>query len=169
MKKITAIFLAITITALGAVFVFGQTGNKEGEGRRGFGRHGKFAGHGGGMMGGRMFRQLDLTDEQRAQMKTIRDGSRDKIKPLMEKMRETRDQLAELGADGIFDQAAVETLAASQAETMKQLIVEKERVKAEMFGVLTPEQKTKLAELKAAFKEKRQQRMQRFGEKKADQ
>lgn len=171
MKKLTIAILAIAITAAGAVMIFSQTSGQDEKGKRGFSHRGKM--HKRGMMGGRMFRHLDLTDAQKEQMKAIRQASRETTKGLRENMRNVRKQLSELGTDGTFDQAAVETLAAQQADIQKQLIVERQKVKAQTFALLTPEQKAKFDEMKAQMAERMKQRMEkrkaRFGENKADQ
>lgn len=171
MKKLTIAILAIAITAAGAVIIFGQTGGRDGKGERRFSHRGKM--HERGMIGGRMFRHLDLTDAQKEQMKTIGEASRETTKGLRENQRNIRRQLGELGTDGTFDQAAVETLAGQQADIQKQLIIERQKVKAQMFAILTPEQKAKFAELKAQMAERMKERMEkrkaRFGEDKTDQ
>lgn len=171
MKKVTTAILAIAITAVGAIFVFGQTEGHQDKAGREFGHRGKM--HKRGMRGGMMFRHLDLTDAQKEQMKGIRQASRETTKGLRESLRQTRSQLRELGTDGTFDQAAVESLASQQADVQRQLIIERQKVKAQMFSVLTAEQKTKLEEMKANFAERRKERMERrkarFGEKKAGQ
>lgn len=124
-------------------------------------------------MEGRLFRQLDLTDVQKEQMKAIRTAAREESKGLRTSLMDNHKKLAELGTDGNFDQAAVEAIASQQAEVHKQMIIQREKVKAQMFGVLTPEQKAKFTELKEAFNQKMQERMEqrkaRFSEKKADQ
>lgn len=172
MKKLTIAFLAIAIAATGAIFVFGQTEGQEKPHRRGFSHRGNFH-HRGMMMGRRMFRQLDLTDAQKEQIRTIRKTSRDSTKALRDSLRDTHKQLADLGTDGTFDQAAVESLAGQQADLQKQLIIERQKVKSQIFAVLTPEQKTKFNEMKANFadrmKKRFERRKERFGDKKAQQ
>ncbi|QQS42291.1 MAG: Spy/CpxP family protein refolding chaperone [Acidobacteriota bacterium] len=171
MKKLTIAILAIAITAAGAVIIFGQTGGQDGKGERRFSHRGKM--HKRGMMGARMFRHLDLTDAQKEQMKAIGQASRETTKGLRENMRNVRKQLRDLGTDGTFDQAAVETLAAQQAEIHKQLIIERQKVKAQMFAILTPEQKARFAEMKTQMADRMKERMEkrkaRFGENKTDQ
>ncbi|HUF04478.1 MAG TPA: Spy/CpxP family protein refolding chaperone [Aridibacter sp.] len=171
MKKLTVAILAIAIIAAGAVIIFGQTGGQDGKGNRAYSHRGKM--HKRGMIGGRMFRHLDLTDAQKEQMKAIRQASRENTKGLRENSRNVGKQLSELGTDGTFDQGAVEMLAAKQADIQKQVIIERQKVKAQMFAVLTPDQKAKFAEMKAQMAERMKERMEkrkaRFGENKTDQ
>lgn len=170
MKKIVATFSVVALVALGTVFVFGQTGVGNTDGKRGFGHHGKRAGFGGRMKGRkhmkRMFRQLDLTDEQKTQMKQIAQSSREKIKPIRQQVRENKQTLRGLTDGGNFDEAQVQAVAAQLGSLHAQMIVEKERTKAAMIAILTPEQKAKMAQLKQEFKEKREARKARFKERK---
>jgi Spy/CpxP family protein refolding chaperone len=92
----------------------------------------------------RISRQLDLTDAQQTQVKSILEAERSKVAPLMAEAAKNRQQLHQSTASGKFDEAQVRSLAAQQAQTMTELIVEKERVKARIYNeVLAPEQRTK--------------------------
>lgn len=170
MKKITIAILAFAVTAAGAVFVLGQTGGDDAPRKAPHSRHGKFGKRG---MGGGMFRHLDLTDEQKAQVKAIRQASRENNKALHDSMIEVRKQIAALGTEGPLDVAQLELLAGQQAEYQKQMIIERQKSKAQVFALLTPEQKAKHAELKAAFGERMNKRKEmfkgQFNEKKTDQ
>ncbi|MFN0141806.1 MAG: Spy/CpxP family protein refolding chaperone [Pyrinomonadaceae bacterium] len=141
MKKIIIGVLAAVVLTVGAVFVIGQKSF-----HRGHGRH-------GGMMG-KALRGLDLTDEQKAKVEEIRKAARTNIDPLLQQMRENRKQLVVLGTDGNFDQAKVEALAAEQGNISAKLIVEKEKGKAQIFAILTDEQKAKAAEMRSKFEER---------------
>ncbi len=160
MKKLTVAILSIVLVAMGAMFIVAQTADKP-EGKRGFGKKG-FGKRGGQAM---MFRGLDLTEEQKAQMKQIRQSNRETIKPIREQMKANRQRLAELSANGNFDQAQVQALAAQQGSLSSQMIVERERVKSQIFQILTPEQKAKAAEMKAQRQQKMQERRQNRNEK----
>lgn len=154
MKKLTAAILSIVLVAMGAMFIFAQTAEKP-EGKREFGKKGhKRGGH------AKMFRGLDLTDEQKAQVKQIRQTSKETVKPIREQMKANRQKLAELSASGNFDSAQVQTIAAQQGSLTSQMIVEKERIKSQIFQILTPEQKAKAAEMKAQRQQKMQERRQ---------
>lgn len=173
MKKITVTILAIALVAMGAIFVFGQsTTEKNMEGNKGFGkqgRHGKFGKRGGkrGHGMGRMFRQLNLTDAQKTQMKEIKMASREDTKSLRQQMRTNRQQLQQSTENGNFDEAAVSAIAQQQGQIHAQMIVAKQKVKTQMYNVLTAEQKAKFATLKAEFKQKREERKAKWAEMKA--
>ena len=155
MKKLSVFILSIVLVAMGAIFIVAQTADKL-EGKRGFGKKG-FGKRGGY---GMMFRGIDLSQEQKAQMKQIRQSSKETLKPIREQMKVNRQKLAELSADGNFDQAQVQAIAAQQGSLSAQMIVERERIKAQIFQILTPEQKAKAAEMKAQRQQKMQERRQ---------
>lgn len=90
---------------------------------------------------------LNLTDAQVAQLKPFLDTERTTIDALMKKMGDEHKQLEDATANGQFDEAQVRSLAGQQAQTMVELIVEQERVKAKIYNTLTPEQRVKAEEL----------------------
>ncbi|GIU81417.1 MAG: periplasmic heavy metal sensor [Acidobacteria bacterium] len=108
---------------------------------------------------GRIANELGLTDEQKAQIKQIYETEREKMRALKQEMRQIHRQLSEQGKDGIFNEALVTQLASRQAELTKQMIIEKERTKASVFAVLTPEQREKLQQFKTSFKDRFKPRM----------
>ena len=168
MKKFTIAIIAITVVAFGGIFVFGQKSDTTGEGK-GFGKAGHHqmrgmrAKHGMGML----LRGLDLTDAQKEQVKSIISASREGSKPLREQVQANHKQIQALSENGSFDEAAVSELANRQGALHAQMIVERERVKSQIFAILTPEQKAKAAEMKAQFKQKMQERMKNRTERKA--
>jgi|GEM_PF-1040804 len=91
---------------------------------------------------------LDLTDEQRTQIKEIVAAEREATKPLVRQLRESHRELRAATQGGVFDEAAVRSLAAGQAGTFTELIVAKARVKSKIFAVLTPEQKVKAEKIR---------------------
>ena len=96
----------------------------------------------------RITRHLDLSDAQQAQVKSILEAERSKVAPLLADAVKNRQLLHESTTSGKFDEAQVRSLAAQQAQTMTEMIVEKERVKARIYNeVLTAEQRTKADQL----------------------
>jgi protein CpxP len=144
MKKGLIAFLVMAVVGAGAVFIFAQKGSREG-----FGRRGGFGGRGFA----RIAEKLNLTDEQKTQVKTILEDSKTRVKPLLETMRESRRQAENLGTDGTFNEEQVNQIAASQSVTLKQLFIEQEKTKAQIFAVLTPEQRAEAVKMKAEFKD----------------
>jgi len=142
-KKVIFGIVAAAVLAIGTVFVVAQKSGRAGGPGFGPGR--------GGHMAGMLLRGLDLTDEQKAKVKEIMEAGKTTVEPLMQQLKENRAKLHEIGTNGTFDQAAVEALAAEQGNTTAKLIVERAKVKAQVFALLTDEQKAKAAEMKQKF------------------
>lgn len=157
MKKAIIAVLAFAVLATGVLFAFGQ---RPADGEKGWGRHG--GGHRRGF--GIVLRGLNLTEDQKTKVKAIHEASKASVQPTFEAMKANREKMEALTANGAFDEAQVTALANEQAAISAKLIVEKERVKSQIFAILTDEQKTKLAEMKA----KRAERMKARKEAKAE-
>jgi len=98
------------------------------------------------------WKKLNLTDDQKSKIRSIRDEARPKIKQLFGQLKAGREQLNALVKSGPFDEAKVRAIAKQQADIIANLIVEKQRMRSSMYGVLTPEQKAKAEELHKAWK-----------------
>jgi len=102
---------------------------------------------------------LDLSSAQQDQIKAIMQKEKPTLVPLMQQMKQFRSQMNQLES-GTFDEAKVRALATQQSQTMIELAVQHARIKAEMLQVLTPDQKTKFAQLQAKHAQRMQNRMQ---------
>jgi periplasmic protein CpxP/Spy len=92
---------------------------------------------------------LDLSTDQQAQVKAIWEKEKPTLQPLMQLEHQNRASMRALEASGPFDEAKTRALATQNAQTMIELQVQHARIKSEMMQVLTPDQKTKLAEFEA--------------------
>ncbi|HQR35993.1 MAG TPA: Spy/CpxP family protein refolding chaperone [Blastocatellia bacterium] len=97
---------------------------------------------------------LGLSDEQEAQIKTILENEKPKIQPLVAELAANRKALNEATDNGTFDEAQVKTIANKQGETLAALIVEKERVKTQIYAVLTPEQRAKAEQFRSRIEDR---------------
>jgi len=123
-----------------------------------FGPDGFGRGPGGGAMG--LLRGLDLSDEQRAQVRQVMDGHRDDLRAIGERvMAARRAQDAAITA-GQFDEQAVRTKSAELAAVEADAAVLHAKLHSEVFALLTPDQQAKAAELKT----QREAQMQQFRE-----
>lgn len=104
---------------------------------------------------------LDLSDAQRGQIKQLIAAEKPALIPLIQQLTETQQQITQEVSSGTFDQAKISALAAQQSQTRTQLTVEKAKIMAEIFNLLTPDQKTKAV----SFFEKREARLQKHLEK----
>ncbi|HVO81177.1 MAG TPA: Spy/CpxP family protein refolding chaperone [Terriglobales bacterium] len=107
--------------------------------------------HGRGMFGEHMLGfyadYLNLTDAQQAQIKQIMENQKSTIRPLFQQMGQNRQAMRQLVQSGNFDEAKARTIATQQAQSMIELEVQKAKMEAAMFQVLTPDQQSKLVEL----------------------
>jgi periplasmic protein CpxP/Spy len=99
----------------------------------------------------RISSRLDLTTEQKAQVNSIIDAERTTVEPLFAGLATNWQQMRAATKGGQFNEEQVRALAANQAQTITELIVAKERVKAKVYAVLTPEQRTKADEMLERF------------------
>ena len=104
-------------------------------------------------------RHLNLTDDQKTEMKAVLQKERPGMRPLMQQEHQIDLQLHEL-AEGTFDVAKVQALATQKAQIQVQLTVAQTRIHNELYKVLTSEQQSQLKELEANREARMQKRMQ---------
>ena len=96
----------------------------------------------------RLTNRLDLTEAQQAQVKEILSSQQQSVSTLLAQAHKNREQLRSVTASGKFDEAQVRAIASQQAQTMTDLIVVREKVKARIYNeVLTSEQRVKADQL----------------------
>jgi len=110
---------------------------------------------GGHRMGGEFFRNLDLTDAQKVQMKQIRESHSQTVRPLMEQIRAKRAEIRQSSEGGTFNEALVAQKLNEIAPLEAKLMGEKSRLHQEMLSVLTAEQKAKLEQSRSKWAERR--------------
>ena len=134
-----------------------QDNNSKGARRewRGRGR-GEHKGRGfGGMRAGGSFRQLNLTDDQKAKMKQIRQTFGQTNKPLHEQLRAKRQELRQASEGGTFNEALATQKLTEMSSLQAKLMGERFKLHQEMLSVLTAEQKAQLEQAKAQRKARR--------------
>jgi Spy/CpxP family protein refolding chaperone len=100
--------------------------------RQGFGPSGPFG------------RELNLTDDQRAQIQKIQQSFQQGDQALHEQMRGLVEGQSNQ-MSGEFNEAAVRTAAEARAKIQVEMEVSHARMMSQMFGVLTAEQRAQLA------------------------
>jgi protein CpxP len=123
-------------------------GNKEGRG----GREGRGW---GGERGGMMFKDLNLTEDQKTKLKQISQSFRERTQSLHQELRAKRQELRQASEGGTFNEALATQKLQESASLEAKLMGEQFRMRQEMQSVLTPEQKTQLEQKRAEFKAKR--------------
>jgi periplasmic protein CpxP/Spy len=105
-------------------------------------------GHGPGM--GFALRELNLTDAQKAQVKTIMQANHASMKTLFQQMEQNRAALLAVTANGAYDAAKIQALAAQQAQLTAAMVVNHEAVQHQIYTqVLTSDQQGKAEQLRA--------------------
>jgi protein CpxP len=120
--------------------------------------HGHAWGARGHMMGF-PFKQLDLTDAQREQIKSVMQKEHSTMKPLMQQMHGMQQQLKQY-SEGTYDDAKVQALVAQQSQTLVQLKVQETRIHSEIYQLLTSDQQAKLKEIEANHEARMEQHKQ---------
>ncbi len=106
-------------------------------------------GPGGGE--GMMFRLLDLTSDQKDQIKKLHEAEKEASKPIHDQLKMIHDQLHAATKDGAFNESVVRSLLAQSQQPELELEVLHLKTRTAIFNVLTPAQKAKLTELEAAM------------------
>ena len=132
----------------------------------GGGSYGPHGGHHGGFTGGdgggtlrffehmlpRLTERLELSEEQVAQIQTILDEARPDIEMYVELLRERREAYRAANSDPtVFDDVAFRLHAADQHADQVELMVVAGTAKADIFQVLTPEQREQLEKMRGDF------------------
>ena len=109
--------------------------------------------HGHGRPGGtmeKMIAALDLSEEQKLQIKDLITAKQPDIQPIRRQLILERRALRDLIQSDKFDEFAIRTQAAKVATFQTEMAVQRARVFNEVCQILTPEQKQKFLELQKA-------------------
>ncbi|HEV2904797.1 MAG TPA: Spy/CpxP family protein refolding chaperone [Pyrinomonadaceae bacterium] len=150
--SLSAVVLAASVAVAQSVKTETQDGKSA--------RHG---GHGRGMKrssrgGGAFFNRLNLTDDQKARLKQIRESFASTNKPLHEQLRAKRRELRRSNEGGTFNEALATQKLTESAALQAKLMGARFQLHQQMLSVLTAEQKAQLDQLKAQSRERRGKR-----------
>lgn len=96
------------------------------------------------------FRELDLTDDQKAQLKSIAESHRDEFRAAGEKARAAHEGMQALMDADAIDEAAIRAKSAEIAAAEADVMILNANVRHESLQVLTSEQQAKLKEMRTA-------------------
>jgi len=118
-------------------------------------------GHGFGMGDHMGFyaKYLNLTDDQKAQMKAVMQKEHPTMKPLFQQQHQIDVQLRQY-VEGTYDEAKVRALAAQKAQTEVELTVARTRIHNELYQLLTADQQAKMKDMEARHEARMQKHMQ---------
>jgi len=85
--------------------------------------------------------ELNLSDDQKEQIRSIFEAERSNIQPLFEELRAGRDRFRSLNRDGEYNEDQVRDLAAKQASIIAEMMVTRQRIKSRISAILTPDQR----------------------------
>ena len=134
-KLIAIVVALLLVLGIGLAWAQAAHRSREWRGAGAFGIHGRMA--------ARIASELQLTDAQKEQIISILQAEKSKTQPAMQQLTQSQQQLLAATKGGSFDEAQVRSIASQQAQLRTDMIVERARVKAEIYKVLTPEQRTK--------------------------
>jgi periplasmic protein CpxP/Spy len=157
-SKIAVVALIATLAlALVAGLAFAQESGGGGPMHGGMHRH--FSGMGGPEFG--MFlHQLNLTDDQKAQVKQIFEKEKPTIKPLRQQEMQAHLQMIQLVTSGNFDPAKATAIANQEAQTHVAMEVEHAKIGAQIYQLLNSDQKAKVGDMIAKHQQRMQQHLQ---------
>lgn len=145
-------FLAVLVAVLLAVGASAQ-GHRPRGGRPGMGPGGQ-----GGPDAQVFLRELDLSEEQKQQMRSLREKSRDESQPILRQLRELQTERRQLIQSNTFNEEAAKNLVNRESELRSALSLNRTANQHAVYNLLTPEQKAKLADRAAKAAEGRAQR-----------
>jgi protein CpxP len=161
-KTSLAAGLAVLTLAAGAPMLMAAAQDQQTMPRRGPGPGGPggpgMRGPGGPMGIGPGFRELDLSDDQRAQIKQIAESHRDEFRAAGEKVRAAHDGLRALVDADTIDEGAIRAKSTEIAAAEAEVMILNAKVRKESMQVLTSEQLAKLKELRTAREGQTKQR-----------
>jgi Spy/CpxP family protein refolding chaperone len=137
----------LVLSALVALVVSPAAAQGFGHGH-GHGTHGEWHSEGqDGRMHGRIFAQLDLTEDQKTRVHELMGEHRSAVEPLRQQLRESHQQVAQLVHAEAIDEAAIRAAVIDSAQLDADMAVERARLVQQIRSILTPEQREQADEL----------------------
>jgi Spy/CpxP family protein refolding chaperone len=131
--------VALLLVAIGIIVARADDPGRHRWGGRGWGHHGPL---------GYVAHELNLSDAQKSQIKSLWEAERPTVASLVQELASEGKEMDSATAQGNLDDSKVQAIATRQGETIAKLLVEKERLKSKIYtNVLNPEQRTKADEL----------------------
>jgi len=157
MKKIGKLKVILAIASLSAValaasIAVAQSVKTDQANRQGRRHEWRGQGMKRGHQGGAFLNRLNLTDDQKAKMKQIRESFAERNKGLLGELKAKRQELRQTSEGGTFNEALATQKLTEMAGLQAKLMGERSRLHQEMQTVLTAEQKAQLEQMKAQFK-----------------
>jgi len=140
MRKLVVVGSVLALLLCGVAMIANAQGPEGGP-------HKAWGGPGHGM--GTMLRELNLTDAQKEQVRTIMKANHASMKTVMQQMEQNRAALLAATANGAYDAAKIQALANQQAQLHAAMIVNHEAIQHQIYTtVLSSEQQAKAEQLR---------------------
>jgi periplasmic protein CpxP/Spy len=115
----------------------------------------------GGFVVRHIERQLQITDNQKEQIKAILKTEKPAIVSLAARVQQENQ---ELQSQTPFDEATVRKFAQQHEATLEDVLVEREKVRSEIYAVLTPEQRQKAQQMRGQMSARFNNRLDTLGD-----
>jgi protein CpxP len=150
--KLMVVASVLALLLCGAtIFAFAQGPGGEGFGGPGHGHMGFLA------------RELNLTDAQKAQVKTIMQANKANMKTVMQQMAQNRAAMLAATANGAYDPVKIQSLATQRAQLEATMIVNRESIQHQIYTqVLTADQQGKAEQLRTQEINRINERLQKM-------
>lgn len=106
----------------------------------------------------KMMKDLDLTEDQKAEIKSLRKAFWTDNKAEMKAGWQHRKEMAQLSYAESVDQAKLDALIETSSESYAAQMAKRAELNSAVFGVLTPQQQQQFEQKMAAYQEKRESR-----------
>ena len=111
---------------------------------------------------GLALRGLDLTEAQREQVRQLTEQNREQTRTLLDRLQ-TAQEARRKAVEAIpFSEPQIRAAAQALAEVEAELAVQRARLQADVYALLTPEQQTRLQTMRAERDARMKARMDRF-------
>ena len=107
--------------------------------------------------------RLNMNAAQCEQVKAVLQQERGALQTTHTNLAAERNEMAAASSNG-FDEARTLAIAAKYAEANTAAIVEREKLRAELFAILTPEQKQKVQQMRERFSAALAERLPSLGD-----
>lgn len=106
----------------------------------------------------KMLSKLNLSDEQKSKMNAVKTKLRDQYEANKVRMREVQMQIGALVNSDKMDEKTLDDLISQKAQLMSTMMKNVAIARNQIYNMLTPEQKAKVAEMRQHMIEKRKQK-----------
>lgn len=128
-------------------------------------QHAKWQGHRHGHHGMRMLDKLNLSATQKTSVQQLMQQDFEQAKPALQSLRQQRMAFENATPGSADYQADANNLAQAESNAAHDRVLREADMRSKIYNILTPEQRTQLASLRAEHQQKMQQRREEWMQK----